>query len=102
MSDITSGGAGGLIGAAFVAGVNWASKFIKKTNGNGNHASEKEINQAAEIATLKAQVAALSNMPALHNGLMTQVTEIATILNKGVVPELEKISYRLSALEGRT
>ena len=103
MSDLVTGGASGGIVAIFILGANWAKSFFKGNgNGNGKHASEKEIKQAEEIATLKQQVSALSNMPSLHNGLMQQVTEIATILNKGVVPELAQISNRLASLERRT
>ena len=61
MSDITSGGAGGIIGAAFSAGVIWASKFLK---GNGSKDMESKAREmgiiSAELAHLKTAVDALN------------------------------------------
>jgi hypothetical protein len=84
VSDIVSAAGGGAIGAAFMAGVNWATSYFKGNrngNGNGSNGETKAREMGTIVSDLNHVKSSVDELKRAANENQLRIGELAGNVN---------------------
>jgi len=104
LSEAFNDGVIGAIGAAFMLGVQWASKFFKPSSGNGGNGNGhvKAIADAVAIAEIKKDLANLGALKEIVEDNSRQMFEFAkdhAEFTQAYIEKHAQLSERIARLE---